>query len=82
MVAYIRNWEVSIMKTEREKLMRLQEIAEKERGRILADQSTLEAREKLPEQLIRELADVDLAAHAIAAELTRHTPRPGRGSET
>ena len=38
--------------------------------------------ERLPAQVIRELADIDLAARAVAAELTRHTPRLGYGSES
>ncbi len=69
------------MKMDREKLVRLLERLEKERGRILADQSTLLAGERLPAQLmlIRELADIDVAARAIAAELARHTPRLGYG---
>jgi hypothetical protein len=70
------------MKTDREKLVRLQERLERDRGRILADQRALATSDRLPAQLIRELADIDFAARAVAAELTRHTPRLGYGSET
>lgn len=66
------------MEVDCEKLVRLQEIGEAAR-RILADQSTLLAGERLPAQLIRELADIDVAARAIAAELARHTSRLGYG---
>ncbi|HXC88958.1 MAG TPA: hypothetical protein VNV18_02230 [Stellaceae bacterium] len=69
------------MKTEREKLVRLQASLETERGRILAGHSA-RATERLPAHVIRELADIDLAARAVAAELTRHAPRLGYGSET
>jgi hypothetical protein len=69
------------MKTNRENLVRLQERLENERARILADQSWVAASERLPSRLIRELADIEFAAHAVAAELTRQTPRLGHGSE-
>jgi hypothetical protein len=68
-----------MMKMDHEKLVRLQERLEKERGRILADQSALAASERLPAQLIRELADIDCAARAVAAELARHAARLGYG---
>jgi hypothetical protein len=70
------------MKTNRETLARLQASLENQRGRILAGQSAARASERLPAQVIRELADIDLAARAVAAELTRHTPRLGYGSES
>ncbi|HEY3912160.1 MAG TPA: hypothetical protein VGM07_20065 [Stellaceae bacterium] len=69
------------MKTDREKLVRLQQKLERERGRILAGQSVMAGTERLPSQLIRELAEIDFAAHAVAAELSRRTPRLGYGSE-
>jgi hypothetical protein len=70
------------MKTDRNKLLGLQKRLEEERGRILADPDALAAGERLPARLIRELADIDLATRAVAAELARHTPRRGYGSET
>lgn len=70
------------MKTKREQLMLLQEQLAVERGRILADTSAFAGRNRLPAQLIRALADIDSAARAVAAELARHMPRLGYGSET
>ncbi len=70
------------MKMDREKLVRLLERLEKERGRILADQSALSANERLPAQLISDLADIDCAVRAVAAEPAQHTPRLGYSPET
>jgi hypothetical protein len=70
------------MKMDRETLVRLQDKLAKERGRILADPRSLMASERIPQQMIRELADIDFAARAVAAELARHRPRLGYGSET
>ena len=70
------------MKTDRNALLRLQKRLEEERGRLLAIPDALAAGERLPQRLIRELADLDLAARAVAAELARRTPRLGYGSET
>jgi len=69
------------MKTQRETLVRLQDRIEQERGRILADHQALRANGRLPAQLIHELAELDIAARAVAAEITRHSPRLGFGSE-
>jgi hypothetical protein len=66
----------------REKLFRLHERLVEERARILADPSAHAAGDRLPPQLIRELADIDSATRAVAAELDRHTPKVGYGSET
>jgi hypothetical protein len=65
----------------REKLERLQEKLEQERARVLAGSDTPTANEHLPLQLIRELAEIDSASRAVAAELARHIPRVGYGSE-
>lgn len=70
------------MTMDREELVRLQEKLERERGRILAGHRATAGSERVPTQLIRELAEIDFAAHAVAAELTRRTPRLGYGSET
>jgi hypothetical protein len=70
------------VKMDRETLVRLQVKLAKERGRILADPGPLTASERIPQQMIRELADIDFAARAVAAELARHRPRLGYGSET
>jgi hypothetical protein len=64
----------------REKLMRLQERLVRERERILAEEAAV-ASERLPHELIHELAEIDAATHAVTAELARHTPRLGYGSE-
>ncbi|MGH7047076.1 MAG: hypothetical protein ACREE2_11895 [Stellaceae bacterium] len=69
------------MKMQREKLERLQHRLVQERGRILAEQGGLAVTGRLPAQLLRELADLDIAARAVAAEITRHSPRLGYGSE-
>jgi hypothetical protein len=69
------------MKMDREQLVRLQERLERERGRILADEAVSALIGRLPAQLIRELADIDIAARSVAAEITRRTPRLGFGSE-
>jgi hypothetical protein len=65
----------------REKLFRLHERLVEERARILADPSAHAAGDRLPPQLIRELADIDSATRAVAAELDRHTPKVGYGSD-
>jgi hypothetical protein len=70
------------MTIDREQLVRLYERLETERGRILADQRTLEECERLPAQLIRDLADIEGAARAVATEIARHTPQVGYGAET
>lgn len=66
---------------DRENLERLQERLQEERARMLADPSMLSAGEHLPRQLIRELAELDSATRAVAAELARRRPRVGYGSE-
>ncbi|HUC09898.1 MAG TPA: hypothetical protein VL985_05675 [Stellaceae bacterium] len=68
------------MNMNREKLLRLQRKLEHERGRILAGSRTTGAGDQLSPQLIREIADIDVAARAVAAELSLHTPRLGYGS--
>lgn len=70
------------MKTDRDTLLRLQKRLETERGRLLAAPIPSPAGERLPARVIRELADIDIAARAVAAELARRTPRLGYGSET
>lgn len=70
------------MKTDRDRLLRLQKRLEAERGRLLAAPGPQAMGERLPARVIRELADIDIAARAVAAELARHTPRLGYGSET
>lgn len=70
------------MKMDREELVRLQERLERERGRILADEGVSAVTGRLPAQLVRDLADIDVAARSVAAEITRRTPRLGYGSET
>lgn len=70
------------MKMDREELVRLQERLERERGRILADEGASAVTARLPTQVIRELADIDVAARSVAAEITRRTPRLGYGSVT
>ncbi len=65
----------------RESLQRLQERLVEERARVLADPNALTAGEHLPRQLIRELAEIDSATRAVAAELARRRPRVGYGSE-
>jgi hypothetical protein len=70
------------MKMDHEQLASLQKRLAKERARILANQGELLESGELPAQLIRELADIDFAARAVAAELDRHTPHLGYGSET
>jgi hypothetical protein len=66
--------------TDRQKLMQLQKKLEQERGRIIANRSVLPTDNSLPTQVVRELADIELAARAVAAELARHSPRLGYGS--
>jgi hypothetical protein len=68
------------MTMDREKLLRLQRKLEQERGRILAGPRAAGTNDRLSPQLIRELADIDVAARAVAAELSRRTPRLGYGS--
>jgi hypothetical protein len=68
------------MMFDRDRLVRLQQKLEQERGRILTAPRVVGASERLSPQLIRELADIDVVARAIAAELARHTPRLGYGS--
>lgn len=70
------------MKTDRNTLVRLQKTLEAERGRLLAAPSAHALGERLPARVIRELAEIDVAARAVAAELARRTPRLGYGSET
>jgi hypothetical protein len=65
----------------RENLQRLQEKLVEERARVLGEQNALTAGEHLPRQLIRELAEIDSATRAVAAELARRRPRVGYGSE-
>jgi hypothetical protein len=65
----------------RKNLERLQEKLEQERARMLADPHVITAGEHLPRQLIRELAEIDSATRAVAAELARRRPRVGYGSE-
>jgi hypothetical protein len=65
----------------RENLQRLQERLMEKRARMLADPNALTAGEYLPQQLIRELAEIDSATRAVAAELARRRPRVGYGSE-
>ena len=65
----------------RETLVHLQESLVRERERILADQSAV-ASDRPAATLIRELAEIDSATRAVTAELARHTPRVGYGSET
>jgi len=67
---------------DREQLVRLYERLETERGRILAEQRSLAESERPPAQLIRDLADIEGAVRAVAAEIARHTPRLGYGTET
>jgi hypothetical protein len=67
--------------TKREELLQLQERLVEERGRILADPGAHVAGERLPPQLLRELAEIDSATRAVAAELARHTASVGHGSE-
>ncbi len=69
------------MKMDREKLVRLQERLALERGRILAEKGAFALNERLPAQAIRELAEIDIAARSVAAEISRRTPRLGHGSE-
>lgn len=69
------------MKTDRDTLLRLQKRLETERGRLLAAPGPQVVGEQLPARLIRELADIDIATRAVAAELARRTPRLGYGSE-
>jgi hypothetical protein len=64
-----------------EELLHLQERLVEERARILADPSAHVVGERLRPQLIRELAEIDSATRAVAAELARHTPSVGHGSE-
>jgi hypothetical protein len=66
---------------DREELLRLHETLVEERARILADPSAHAPGGRLPPQLIRELADIDSATRAVAAELARHIPKVGYGSE-
>jgi hypothetical protein len=66
---------------DRESLQRLQEKLVEERARVLADPNVLTGDQHLPRQLIRELAEIDSATHAVAAELARRRPRVGYGSE-
>jgi hypothetical protein len=66
--------------TDRQKLVQLQKKLEQERGRIIANRSALPAGGGLPGEMIRELADIEVAARAVAAELARHSPRLGYGS--
>jgi hypothetical protein len=66
---------------DREKLLRLHERLVDERARILAHPSAHAAGDPLPQQQIRELADIDSATRAVAAELDRHTPKVGYGSD-
>jgi hypothetical protein len=68
------------MTFDRDRLVRLQQNLEQERGRILARPRIAGANERLSPQLIRELADIEVVARAVAAELARHTPRLGYGS--
>ena len=70
------------MTMDRKKLVHLHERLETERRRILADQTALAESERLPARLIRELADIEGAARAVAAEIGRHTPKVGYGGET
>jgi hypothetical protein len=70
------------LETNREDLLRLQERLVEERARILADPNAHMAGERLPPQLISKLAEIDSATRAVAAELARHIPSVGRGSET
>ncbi len=64
-----------------EELLHLQERLVEERARILADPSAHAVGERVPSHLIRELAEIDSATRAVAAELARHTPSVGHGSE-
>lgn len=66
---------------DRESLQRLQERLVEERVRVLADPDARIAGGHLPRQLIRELAEIDSATRAVAAELARRRPRVGYGSE-
>jgi hypothetical protein len=68
--------------TKREELLRLQERLVEERARVLADPSAHAAGEPVPPELIRQLAEIDSATRAVTAELARHIPSVGRGSET
>jgi hypothetical protein len=74
------NRRLVIVKNDRENLVRLQNSLEQERARILANRSAVAAGKGLSAQTIRELAEIDVAARAVAAELARHTPRLGYGS--
>jgi hypothetical protein len=65
----------------REKLTRLHKRLVEERARVLGDPSAHAAGDRLPPQQVRELADIDGATRAVAAELDRHTPKVGYGSE-
>ena len=65
----------------RKSLQRLQERLVEERARVLADPNVLTSGEHLPPQLIRELAEIDSATRAVAAELARRSARVGYGSE-
>jgi hypothetical protein len=70
------------MKLDRLQLVRLQEKLDRERDRILADRRVSAENDRLPAQLIRDLAEVDFASRAVAAEIDRRRPRLGYGSET
>lgn len=70
------------METNRDNLVRLQATLERQRQRILTSHAAYPGSDRVPAHVIRELADIDLAARAVAAELTRHTPRLGYGSVT
>jgi hypothetical protein len=69
------------MKLDRRQLVRLQGKLERERDRILTDRRVIAENGGLPAQLIRELAEVDFASRAVAAEIDRRRPRLGYGSE-
>jgi hypothetical protein len=67
---------------EQEKLVQLHERLQAERRRILGNSTAIAESESLPAGLIRELADIEGAARAVAAEIARHSPKVGYGGET
>jgi hypothetical protein len=69
------------LETKRDELLHLQERLVEERGRILADPSVHVAGDRPSAQLIRQLAEIDSATRAVTAELARHIPSVGHGSE-
>lgn len=68
------------MEFDRDRLVRLQQKLEQERRRILAGPRIVGSSDRISPQLVRELADIDVVARAVAAELARHSPRLGYGS--